>query len=91
LTVWAPKAESHFYRSEADPGPLTTFDAFYEARAMFLDPCSEWIERLGAVTTDDVDGILAAVPEPLLSPLGREFARSLLAFNRHLLLERCRS
>lgn len=89
LTVWATKAQSHFYRTEADPGPLTTFHAFFEARSMYPDPCSEWIERLRSVSSADVEAILTAVPEPLLSPTGRQFALRLLEFNRSFLLDRC--
>lgn len=88
LKTWALKAKSQIYRTESDSKPLSTFDAFMEAQVRYADHGSDWPARLRAVSMDDVGHVTSAVPEPLLSTIGSEFALRLLEYNRSVILAR---
>ncbi len=90
LETWALKATSHLYRPTDPPQRLTTFEAFDEAASHDRDAGRAWLDRLQAVEWRRVSDAVEAVPEPLISPIARQFTLRLLDFDRTELLTRHR-
>lgn len=85
VAAFAERGRSAFYASEADKKPLTTLDA---ATAFSdLAPASKraWLDRLLAVSRDQLCRILDRIPDKRISDVGREFTLALLLENQRRL------
>jgi hypothetical protein len=87
LLTFAAKGRSAFYESPAAPRPLLLMDAFRAFASRVPGAARLWQERLRAVTTEEVYGILSAVPGDRMSNVCRDFTARLLEVNRERLLD----
>ncbi len=81
------KARSAFYRQDSEPQPLGTHAAFAAFSQVSKTAEAAWLDRLSAVTPDQIERILVQVPEKRMSPICREFTTALLLENQRSLLD----
>ena len=86
VEAFCERAKSAFYANAFDPGTLTTFEAYQRFAAEALVEAAPWVERLRAVTEEQVLGILGEVPKDRMSPVCRDFTCQLLMINRKRIL-----
>jgi hypothetical protein len=90
VAAFALKARSALYNDPTDKRPLSPFDAFTVAARPVRAGALELLDRLGAVSSDDVNQILQKMPATHVSDPAKQFAAQLLSVNRERLLElRC--
>lgn len=87
LPAFAAKGRSAFYDSPEASKPLLLLEAFERFAARSPSAALIWRERLRAVTSDAVSGILNEVPADRMSPVCRNFTLQLLEINRQRLLD----
>jgi len=87
LPTFAAKGRSAFYESQTASRPLLLLEAFQRFSQRSPVAAKNWLERLSAVTRDQVAGILERIPTERMSACCRRFTLELLEFNRRRLLD----
>jgi hypothetical protein len=87
VPAFAAKGRSAFYETADAQRALLLRDAFKTFATRSHPAASIWLDRLRAITSDAVSGILNEVPEDRMSPICRQFTLELLEENRQRLLE----
>jgi hypothetical protein len=88
LPVFAARARSAFYESPTETRPLTTLTAWQAFSQRSPGAGTIWLEQLGRITAEAIDGILGEIPPQRMSQISRDFTRELLLENlRRLLAE----
>lgn len=87
VAVFARKAQSTFYRTEADVRPLSTLDAFLSFGEVATNAKYAWLERLSDVRQEQLWDILEQVPLDRMSPICKDFTLELLLENQRRLLD----
>ena len=86
VEAYCERAKSAFYANASDPGTLTTLEAYQRFAAEAPVEAAPWVERLRAVTEEQVLGILNEVPQDRMSPVCRDFTCQLLTINQKRIL-----
>ncbi len=86
LPAYVARARSALYASPGDSKPLQTVEAFKRASEKQPEAALEWLDRLAAVSDDQIAAIFASIPKHLVSELGVEFATKMLSLNKERLL-----
>ena len=87
VEFFAKRARSGFYSAEHPEKTMLAFDAFHWLRAREPAAAAIWLSRLGAISAETIDGILANVPPERMSLITRQFTLKLLTINQRRLLE----
>jgi hypothetical protein len=82
VTAYAARARSALYRTESDPSPLSTTEAFKEVARRAPAGAHFWYKKLANVTSAQIDAILEQVPGEAMSVPARQFVRCLLSENQ---------
>lgn len=86
--TYATKCCSKLYADPEAPRPLSTLEAFEHAARTAPAAGAAWLDRLAAVTEEQMRGIVARVPDDHITDDGRTFVNRILAHNRFRLLSR---
>lgn len=86
VSSFVRKARSAFYRLKSDTQPLGTHAAFAAFAKITKNAGPAWLERISAVTPEEIERILIQVPQTRMSPVCREFTTAVLLENQHCLL-----
>jgi hypothetical protein len=78
---YAQRARSALYRSTRDARPLSTLDAFDEARRRFPKVAVAWVSRLRELRDESIRTIVDQVPPTFISTTARNFASQVVAAN----------
>ncbi|HEX9935878.1 MAG TPA: hypothetical protein VGB15_02100 [Longimicrobium sp.] len=81
VSAYATRAASALYLSAADRKPLSTFDAFVQARTMMHEASDAWLERLGSVDVETLVHVVDEVPADRLSSDAAKFVQEIIRFN----------
>ena len=83
LNRWVERGQSRHFAGKPQLTDLA------QAALDLASPSSRayWLDRLDAVTDDDVQSIVSAVPDTIMSVVTRTFLVRLLAMNRRRLLD----
>jgi hypothetical protein len=65
---------------------LSTFDAFARAAKLYPEAAQIWIEKLRAITPEQIEEIFNRIPEGRITPTAATFAKALLEYNRAQIL-----
>jgi hypothetical protein len=84
---YAHRARSGLYRSPRDTRPLSTLEAFSEARRRFPKVAIAWVSRLHELGDDNLRAIVEQVPPAFISAVARDFALQVMAANLRRLRE----
>lgn len=87
IAAFAKAGRSAFYRSTNEERPLSTIEAFRAFGRIAPEAATIWLNRLAAVTSDSIRGILERVPVERMSDACRKFTLDLLLANQRRLLE----
>lgn len=87
LVAFVAKGRSAFYASPEASKPLLLLEAFERFAARSPSARDIWRDRLRAVNSDPVSGILDEVPADRMSAVCRKFTLQLLEINRQRLLD----
>lgn len=88
VAAFAERGRSAFYGSPSDSRPLELDRAFWAFAEQARSAAPAWLDRLDAVTRDDMWGILERVPAGRMSETCRRFTVELLLTNQRRLLNR---
>ncbi|MDW6019910.1 HipA domain-containing protein [Vibrio plantisponsor] len=81
---YVKKCKSHFYNQGER---LKTFEAYQLLSCLAPSAAVEWIERLEAITDEDIKEIVDAVPEAIMSDLSKQFCTAILKANSIRIIE----
>jgi len=87
VAAFVKRARSAFYASESQEKPLSTLDAFQAFASKFQIAADAWLDRVLAVSRDQICGILEKLPEKRISEVGRDFTLAVLLENQRRLKE----
>lgn len=87
VSAYAARGRSALHESDTNPKPLLLLDAFAHATAQMPQSANIWLERLAAVTDNDVAQVFQCIPAQRISLAATAFAKMLLSINRQHLLE----
>jgi hypothetical protein len=65
---------------------LSTFDAFNRAAKLYPEAAQIWIEKLRAITLEQINEIFERIPEGRITPTAATFAKALLEYNQAQIL-----
>lgn len=82
------KGLGRIYASEHDAKPLHPMQVFEKAREKFPEAADAWIDRLTEIDMARFEGIIANVPDPIMSQPARDFSIRLIELNRTALITR---
>lgn len=86
IAAFVRKARSAFYGTATDTKPLGTFEAWRAFAALSRSAETTWLDRLRAISEDDIAELVARVPSGRMSSVCREFTSKLLHENKNRLL-----
>lgn len=86
VEFYARKARSLFYLAAGDAKPLFTLDAFARAATLYPIAARAWLDKLAGVSREETGTLFDRLPKERATPLEREFAQRMLAYNRDRLL-----
>ena len=78
---YAKRARSALYRSTREARPLSTLDAFDNARRRFPKVALAWLSRFRELRAESIREIVEQIPSSFISPTARSFALQVLAAN----------
>jgi hypothetical protein len=84
---FARRARSAFFAEKTDPKPLGTLEAFAAFARLAPAAARCWLTHLAAVSRDAIAELLAEVPPPRMSNIGRDFTLELLMENQDRVLK----
>jgi hypothetical protein len=78
---YAKRARSALYRSTQDVRPLSTLDAFDDARRRFPRVAATWVSRLRELRAEGIQNIAEQIPTAFISTTARDFVLQVVAEN----------
>ncbi len=78
--------ESSFSHFKDEKGSLSVFNTFLRAAKLEPEAAQIWLEKLKAITPEQIDEIFDRIPDGRITPISDRFARQLLAYNREKIL-----
>jgi hypothetical protein len=78
---YAKRARSALYRSTKDVRPLSTLDAFENARRRFPKVALAWLSRLRELRAESIQEVVEQIPSSFISSTARSFALQVVAAN----------
>jgi hypothetical protein len=79
--------ESSFSHFKDKEGSLSVFNTFVRAAQLYPEAANIWLEKLRAITPEQIDKIFERIPEGRITPTSAKFAQDLIAYNRTELLQ----
>ncbi len=89
VDVFVTKAKSEMFRNARDKKRLTTMEAFLLSVEGRSGVKEYWLSKLDVLTNDKIHELFAAIPDEVITPLGREFGIQMLIENKKRLLNEC--
>jgi hypothetical protein len=87
IEIFAQRAVSAFYHRSTDAKPLGTHDAFRIFASRAPQAARGWLERLADIRRENIEEIVAEVPESRMSGIAKQFTVELLVVNQKRLLQ----
>jgi hypothetical protein len=87
VTAYVNKCRSALYGAPEDKYPMTTFDAFCEAKKLYADAAQVWLEQLFTVSEADINALFDKIPCERISPVSISFAQEILTCNKMRLMQ----
>jgi len=88
IAAFVRKGRSAFYGSGEEKRPLELKSAWREFAKRAPEAANAWLDRLAAISSDQMDEIIDQVPTSRMSSISKEFTIRLLEANQQRLLER---
>ncbi len=82
---YVKRARGRLFRDDSDDHPVSPIDAFRLAADIRPQAASAWVERLRAVSSEEIEEVVRRVPSIRMSETARRFALRMLQFNRSTL------
>lgn len=82
------RARSAFYASDGSGRQLSPVEAFLDAAQFRPEAAAGWLERLAALTTEEMRTIVEMIPDSRMTLIARAFTCALLEHNARILLAR---
>ena len=86
MDAYVRRAVSAFYDSASAEKRLLTLDAFLYAARRYPKAAKGWLERLGSVSSEEIESILSQIPNGEITEPAIQFAQRILCLNRERLL-----
>lgn len=83
IPVYVNRCKSYFYHESKR---LKTLDAFIYFAYLSPKAGLEWLERLNTLATKDIQDILSAIPESIMSKVSKDFCMAIILENKSRLL-----
>ena len=87
ISRYVTRARSAIYDSKTSKKPLLTVDLFQKATAKSPHAATFWLDKLRNIPQNAIENRFDKLPENEITPLGRQFALTMLNLNRQRLLE----
>ena len=87
ISRYVTKARSAIYDSKSSKKPLLTLDLFRKATEKSPGAAGIWLDKLRKIRQDAVENCFDQLSEKEITPIGRQFALTMLKLNQRQLLE----